>query len=64
MSVITNRRFQANDLDASATIDLERVDVLRDEIATLEKRAAEKRAKAAELRRASEEPKTGTCCPL
>ncbi len=63
MSGTKNRRFQANDLDASAAIDMERADALRGEIAALEKRAAEKRANAAELRRASDEPTIGTRCP-
>lgn len=56
--------FQANDLDASAALDLERADTLRRdatalrkkaaalrrEIVALTKRAAKKRAKATELR--------------
>jgi hypothetical protein len=42
--------FQANDLDASAAIDMERADALRREADALEQRATEKRSKAAELR--------------
>ena len=42
--------FRANDLDARAAIDMERVDTLHREAAALEQRAAEKRAKAAEPR--------------
>ena len=41
---------QANDLEASAAIDLERADTLRREADALTRRATDKRAKAAALR--------------
>lgn len=61
----TRLAFEANDLDASAAIDMERADALRREatalrrqaaalhreVGALTKRASGKRAKAAELRR-------------
>jgi hypothetical protein len=46
-----SKLFEANDLDASAAIDMERADALRQEAAALVDRATEKRARAAGLRR-------------
>lgn len=46
--------FEANDLDASAAIDLERAAALRAEADGLDKAAATKRARAEELRKQAE----------